>query len=240
MRYLDPIRQSGLSSSQLTGLPFGLPLLLLGFGISVLLMGTAVSGSAVGSEGSTGVRQGGIGFPADESGKIELAPRFGSRVLKEGMTGPDVKILRAMVSSRSLGGRRSIGVLDVFDRSTHRSVKRFQARKGLRKNGIVNKRTSKELVGSMSRSGASWYGAPFFGSRTACGQKYTKTIVGVAHKKLPCGTRVLIGYKGRFLLTKVIDRGPYVAGRVWDLSNGARKSLRYQGIDRVRHLVVGR
>jgi len=239
MRHPDPIRQPGFSASRLRGLPIALLLLLSGVASSYLLLTAAVSDSAVGSEGSTSARQGGIGPPGDDSGKVELAPRFGTRVLKEGMTGPDVRVLRSMVSSKALGGR-SIGVIDVFDRDTRRSVERFQARKDLEKSGIVGARTAKELVGSMPRSGASWYGAPFFGGRTACGQRYTKTIIGVAHKTLPCGTRVLIGYRGRFLLTRVIDRGPYVTGRVWDLSNGARKALRYKGIDRVRHLVVNR
>ena len=234
----DPIRQLANDSSSRRPLRSRtLAGLLSALGL-VALVAVFVPSPAASSAGSVAPREGGIGFPADP-GKVELAPRFGTRVLREGMTGPDVKILRSMVSSKSFGGR-SIGITDIFDRSTHRSVKRFQARKGLEKDGIVDRRTADELVGSMRRSGASWYGAPFFGGRTACGQKYTRTIIGVAHKTLPCGTRVLIGYRGRFLLTKVIDRGPYVAGRVWDLSNGARESLRYQGIDRVRHLVVGR
>ena len=38
----------------------------------------------------------------------------------------------------------------------------------------------------------SWYGAPFYGSGTACGQTYSKSILGVAHLSLPCGTRVTL------------------------------------------------
>jgi len=155
------------------------------------------------------------------------------------MTGPDVGVLRSMVSSKTLG-LRSIGVTNIFDDATHSAVRHFQRREGLKESGIVTRRTADQLVASMPRSGASWYGAPLFGNNTACGQKFTPTIVGVAHKTLPCGTRVLIGYKGRFLLTKVIDRGPYTPGRTWDLSHAAMIALGYQGIDPVRHLVVGR
>ena len=59
-----------------------------------------------------------------------------------------------------------------------------------------------------------WYGPGFYGSGTACGQKYSKTILGVAHKTLPCGTRVTLRNpkNGRSITVKVIDRGPYVAG----------------------------
>jgi hypothetical protein len=65
---------------------------------------------------------------------------------------------------------------------------------------------------------ASWYGPGFYGARTACGLTYSSTIVGVAHKSLPCGTRIVFRNGSRIVTAPVIDRGPYVAGRTWDLS----------------------
>ena len=73
----------------------------------------------------------------------------------------------------------------------------------------------------------SWYGGGLFGNGTACGQKYTKSIIGVAHRSLPCGTKVQFRYKGKVLTVPVIDRGPYVAGRQFDLSYGACRALRH-------------
>ena len=66
----------------------------------------------------------------------------------------------------------------------------------------------------------SWYGPGFFGSGTACGQTYTREILGVAHRSLPCGTLVTFRNpaNGRQITVPVIDRGPYVAGRTWDMS----------------------
>jgi rare lipoprotein A (peptidoglycan hydrolase) len=66
----------------------------------------------------------------------------------------------------------------------------------------------------------SWYGPGFYGSGTACGQKYSRTILGVAHRSLPCGTLVTFRnpLNGRQITVPVIDRGPYVAGRTWDMS----------------------
>ena len=66
----------------------------------------------------------------------------------------------------------------------------------------------------------SWYGPGFYGSGTACGQLYTKAIMGVAHRSLPCGTLVTFRNpaNGRQVTVPVIDRGPYVAGRPWDMS----------------------
>jgi hypothetical protein len=73
----------------------------------------------------------------------------------------------------------------------------------------------------------SWYGPGFYGNRTACGQTYTREILGVAHRSLPCGT--LVSFRnpsnGRTVTVPVIDRGPYVAGRTWDLSRAACEAL---------------
>ena len=76
------------------------------------------------------------------------------------------------------------------------------------------------------RAEYSWYGSAFYGNGTACGQTYSKSILGVAHKSLPCGTRVTFRNprNGRTITVRVIDRGPYVAGRMWDLS---RATCRY-------------
>jgi len=68
----------------------------------------------------------------------------------------------------------------------------------------------------------SWYGPGFYGKRTACGYAMTEGLVGVAHRTLPCGTRVTFRNpaNGRTITTRVVDRGPYVSGRDWDLTGG--------------------
>lgn len=69
---------------------------------------------------------------------------------------------------------------------------------------------------------ASWYGPGFYGNRTACGQILTEGLIGVAHKTLPCGTLVYFRNprNGATASAPVVDRGPYVAGRTWDLTGG--------------------
>jgi len=68
----------------------------------------------------------------------------------------------------------------------------------------------------------SWYGPGFYGNRTACGVVVLeKHVIGVAHRSLPCGTRVTFRHDGKTVVTRVIDRGPYVAGRIFDLTRGA-------------------
>lgn len=74
---------------------------------------------------------------------------------------------------------------------------------------------------------ASYYGPGFYGGRTACGQTLTTSTQGVAHKTLPCGTRVTLRYHGREVTVPVIDRGPYVAGREYDLTSATKNRLSF-------------
>jgi rare lipoprotein A (peptidoglycan hydrolase) len=75
----------------------------------------------------------------------------------------------------------------------------------------------------------SWYGPGFYGKRTACGLAMTETLVGVAHRTLPCGTRITFRNpaNGRTVTAAVVDRGPYVTGRRWDLTGGLCKKLNH-------------
>lgn len=72
---------------------------------------------------------------------------------------------------------------------------------------------------------ASWYGPGFYGGRTACGQTLEPGTLGVANKTLPCGTKVTLRYHGRQATVPVIDRGPYVAGRDFDLTAATKSRL---------------
>ncbi|HEX6667333.1 MAG TPA: septal ring lytic transglycosylase RlpA family protein [Solirubrobacterales bacterium] len=86
---------------------------------------------------------------------------------------------------------------------------------------------------------ASWYGPGLYGRNTACGVTLGPTTLGVAHKSLPCGTTVKFVYRGRTLITQVIDRGPYTKGRTWDLTIAASKALGFEsaGIARLAYAV---
>ncbi len=85
---------------------------------------------------------------------------------------------------------------------------------------------------------ATWYGPGFYGHRTACGQVLRPQTIGVAHRRLPCGTAVRFLYGGKQVVARVIDRGPYARGRTWDLTNGARQALSFNGSGSVRYAVA--
>jgi rare lipoprotein A len=72
---------------------------------------------------------------------------------------------------------------------------------------------------------ATWYGPGFWGKPTACGTVLTPTTLGVAHRKLPCGTQVTFSYNGASVTATVIDRGPFHKGYAWDLTKKVAKRL---------------
>jgi len=71
-------------------------------------------------------------------------------------------------------------------------------------------------------AGASWYGG---GGGMACGGSLTSSTMGVANKTLPCGTLVTLRYNGHSIRVPVVDRGPYVAGRDFDLTEATKRAL---------------
>lgn len=74
---------------------------------------------------------------------------------------------------------------------------------------------------------ASWYGADFHGKPTSCGEPYNMHAMTAAHKTLPLGTYVKVSNlrNGRSMILRINDRGPFVGGRIIDLSYGAAQEL---------------
>ncbi len=74
---------------------------------------------------------------------------------------------------------------------------------------------------------ASYYGPGLYGGALACGGTLQPGTLGVASKTLPCGSKVTLRYRGRTVTVPVVDRGPYVAGRDFDLTAATRARLRF-------------
>lgn len=203
--------------------------------VMALVALVAAVATADGSPGS-----GGVGSDDRERGKTGTRScheaSFGDRRLSLGDCGLDVTTLNWILKSE----RYDVKLNQNFRTWTEDSVRRLQRRNGLRRSGVVTKKTRRAVVRTMSKEIATWYGPGFFGNRTACGQTLTRKTVGVAHRTLPCGTRVTLKYKGRFLRTKVIDRGPYANDANWDLTQKASKKLRMYGTDRIRVAPISR
>jgi rare lipoprotein A len=79
-------------------------------------------------------------------------------------------------------------------------------------------------------AGASYYGPGLYGNGVACGGTLEPGTLGVANKTLPCGTEVKLRYGGHSITVPVIDRGPYVAGREYDLTEATKDRLGFPGV----------
>lgn len=86
---------------------------------------------------------------------------------------------------------------------------------------------------------ASFYGNES-GSRTASGQRFNQNAMTAAHRSLPFGTKLRVTHGGSSVIVTVNDRGPFVRGRVLDLSTGAARAigLTGAGVGRVTAEVV--
>jgi rare lipoprotein A len=87
---------------------------------------------------------------------------------------------------------------------------------------------------------ATQYGRGSYGTRTACGVILRPSTIGVAHRTLPCGTMIEFYYRGASVRATVIDRGPYANGASWDLTDAAARTLKFNGLDYVGAMRVGR
>lgn len=211
--------------SRVQGRPDRVALWAVFVAVAALIAG-AVSAATANAAGSDGT-----------STEAECADDpFGKRALQLGDCGDDVKTLNWVLKAKRSAS--AVGLHKQFDDLTDGAVRRLQRRADISSTGVVNKRTHRELKSGMKDKVASWYGPGFYGGRTACGQRLKRKTIGVAHRRLPCGTKVVFNKGGRWLRTRVIDRGPFIKGRTWDLTRRASRALGMKWTERVRSSVV--
>ncbi len=179
---------------------------------------------------------GGASIPVFAPKKVRPAPlakQLGRVELSLGSKGDAVATLQRILNAKHFGSVRETGT---FDQPTRRSVERFQRAQRLAVDGVVGAESRPALLGLMQVRTATWYGPGFYGRRTACGRKLKRNTLGVAHKTLRCGTKVTFYRRGRFVTVPVIDRGPYVRGVSWDLTEATARKLATLTTARVRSL----
>ena len=95
-------------------------------------------------------------------------------------------------------------------------------------------RDANASIAPFSGSGRSFSGVASFygnesGSRTASGQRFNQNAMPAAHRTQPFGTKLRVTHSGRSVVVTVNDRGPFVRGRVLDLSTGAARAIGLTG-----------
>jgi peptidoglycan hydrolase-like protein with peptidoglycan-binding domain len=201
---------------------------------------TAASGGlAAGSGGVGGTGSGGAGGGAAPTAPVATpgcpASQLGTRTLELGDCGDDVTTLNWILKSKQYGAP---ALVDKYEGPTRDAVRTFQREADLTPDGVFDTDSAGALITSMPKQIATWYGPGFFGNTTACGQTLTRRTLGVAHKTLPCGSKVVLRYKGRFIRTTVIDRGPFANHAKWDLAQATAEALHFEYTDRVRATAI--
>jgi peptidoglycan lytic transglycosylase len=155
-----------------------------------------------------------------------LRPRAASRIVRlETLRGGRWRQLDADVTSRS--GRF---VVRYRPRSAGSSLVR------VRFGGGAGAGASHRVVGRLNAfrpAVASWYGPGLYGNRLGCGGTLTPGTIGVAHKYLPCGTTVVLRHGSHVVRARVVDRGPYVGGREFDLTAATKQRLGFGSVGTV-------
>jgi len=160
----------------------------------------------------------------------------GNRTTVRGRVRPGVSGLPVALQARRSGrwvtldrGRtRSEGRYRLRDRvrSALSARVRVRVRSGL---GVRGDSRALGRLNVYRATNASWYGPGLYGGHLSCGGTLDAGDLGVAHKSLPCGTKVTLRHHGRVVRVPVIDRGPYVAGREYDLTEATANRLKFRG-----------
>jgi rare lipoprotein A len=166
----------------------------------------------------------------------KLNVRAGKRTAVVGRVAPGVTGIT--VSLQVKRGKR----WKPIDRDRTDAAGRYKLRERLRRTGSAKVRLrvaggpgvapGKRVIGRLNVyrvANASWYGPGLYGNRTGCGGTLRSGQLGVAHKSLPCGTLVTFKRGDRSVRVPVIDRGPYVGGREYDLTAATAQRLSFEG-----------
>jgi hypothetical protein len=147
------------------------------------------------------------------------------------------RVVTGATGRRALLQRRSGDRWTTIDRATTGAGGAFGFRFRPREPGSARLRVlvdaaSREIgrLNVYRRAAVSWYGPGLYGNKLSCGGNLTPGTLGVAHKTLPCGAHVTLRKGDRVLRVRVVDRGPYVGGREFDLTSATRERLHFRGV----------
>ena len=145
----------------------------------------------------------------------------GARRVKVVLSGPQTKVLALRTESngtfRVHWDAGAIGNYEVTAYGAHDAA-------------VRSSHSPARHLTSYRLAGASYYGPGLYGNGVACGGTLEPGTLGVANKTLPCGTKVKLRYHGHSITVPVIDRGPYVAGRDYDLTEATKEALGFPGV----------
>ena len=194
----------------------------------------------------------GAGAPASAQRRVAVGARLRTHGVRRNVTAGGKAVVRGSVATGGAGrtvalqfrGKRGWTTVD-RDRTDRQGRFRLAGRLNaatsaaarLRFGGDAQNAASTKSLGRVAGfrgAYASWYGPGLYGNPLACGGRLTTGTIGVAHKTLPCGTKLTLRYRGRTVQASVIDRGPFVAGREFDLTSATARKLGFAALGTIQ------
>ena len=173
-----------------------------------------------------------------DSERVKVRSRTRAKVSGRNLTVGGMARIKGQVKP---GGAKRDVTVRVGGRSIHTTTDRggsFTVRWPARRTGTYKVEVAAEgnrtAAGSSDSAGkvtvyrpaaASWYGPGLYGNGTACGGTLSPSTLGVAHKTMPCGTKLTLRYRGKSVKVRVIDRGPFSGSREFDLTAATKQRL---------------
>jgi rare lipoprotein A (peptidoglycan hydrolase) len=158
--------------------------------------------------------------------------------------GPEVSADAKFVTSAESPVAQQRKLLEPSAKKVAKATKKAPASNGdsAKKKTTSSKRSdakkSTKSKGGWKKARVSWYGPGFYGKGMAGGGKLKRNSMVCAHRSLPFGTKIQFSYKGRKVTAVVKDRGPFIAGRVFDLGPGPAKALKFSGVGTVKYRII--
>jgi rare lipoprotein A len=195
---------------------------------AALMVMLGLAGAAIGTgPASAGTDAAASGGPATVKFGVRRHVMVGDSVAIRGRVNPaDSRLVLIKVGGKKVKAVRSQedGSFMARWRASHTGV--FEAKAVAGGSAVARIARSRGTRVNVYRpAAASYYGPGLYGNGTACGKTLTASTVGVAHRTLPCGTRVTLRYHGRTVTVPVIDRGPFSGSREYDLTAATKAKL---------------
>ena len=169
---------------------------------------------------------------------MNFLPNFKLNTLTALLALFNVGLCASIAEAKTEGNQTSSSDLLLSRSLTQQNRQTDSPAKGLHQQSVPT------LIASSFQGQASWYGPKFHGRRTANGERFNQNAMTAAHPSLKFGTKVKVTNlnNGRSVVVRINDRGPFVGGRVIDVSAAAARSLKMiqSGVAPVQVTIMGR
>ncbi len=193
---------------------------------AALMVATGFANAALGTVPGGGAVVAGSPKESNVKLKVKRHVKRGQKVKARGwVSPPHGRVVVVKVNGRKVGKARTNGNGAFKLRWKARRAGVYKMKAIARGTARATRAAKAKKVNVYRKAEASYYGPGLYGNGTACGGRLTPSKLGVAHKRLPCGSKVTFRHRGNTVTVPVIDRGPFAGNREYDLTAATKRKL---------------